>query len=166
MAHDLYGESYVSNWDYARKIVTLGMKLPFYKVSSFLTPNGCSIDFFSENFGGLQPAPNEVATAGLYAIYEKTPDKIECLYVGESRSSMRDRVYRFVKELHGVSRYDETHPGGRKARKACVDPGDIYVKFFPRSSFPKIDDLRIEYGTLDETCAILLKSRFNKRKKA
>ena len=38
MSVDLYGESYVSNWDYARKIVTLGAKLPFYKVHSFVTP--------------------------------------------------------------------------------------------------------------------------------
>ena len=166
MSVDLYGESYVSNWDYARKIVTLGAKLPFYKVHSFVTSNnGCSVAFFMEGFKFFQPRHSEIDVPGLYAIYEKTWNSLSCLYTGTSNYSMHQRVYRFVKELHDVSRHDEDHPAGKKARLAGVSPDNIYVKFFPQSEFPKVENLRVEYETLDETCAILLKSRFNKRKR-
>jgi hypothetical protein len=166
MATDLYGDTYIDNWDYARKIVTIGINLPFYRVSSFVTPNkGCSIDFFEEGFQFLRPEASKIDCAGLYAIYESTKSNLSCLYTGTSNYSMRQRVYRFVKELHGVSRHDEDHPGGKKARRAGIDPRHIYVKFFPKQEFPKVENLVVDFETLDETCAILLKSRFNTRKK-
>lgn len=162
MATDLYGETYIDNWDYARKIVTLGMKLPFYQVNSIITRNGgCSMALFLEGFGFYQPKFSEFDTAGLYAIYEKTSTSLSCLYTGTSNSSMHRRVYRFVKELRGVSRHDEDHPGAKKARKAGVSPDHIYAKFFPRSMFPVIENGRVDFNTLDETCAIMLKSRYN-----
>ena len=162
MAIDLYGDIYIDNWDYARKIVTMGMNLPFYKVSSFITPNrGCSMALFLDGFRFFQPRHREVDIPGLYAIYEKTSNSLSCLYTGNTNYSMHQRTYRFVKELHGVSRHDEDHPGARKARKAGVSPDHIFVKFFPRSEFPKVKNLRVDYETLDETCAILLKSRYN-----
>lgn len=162
MATDLYGETYVDNWDYARKIVTLGMKLPFYQVSSFVTPNGgCSMALFLEGFNFFQPKYSEIDIPGLYAIYEKTSNSLSCLYTGSSNYSMYQRVYRFVKELHGVSRHDEEHPGAKKARKAGVSSKHIYAKFFPRLMFPRIENVRVDYNTLDETCAILLRSRYN-----
>jgi hypothetical protein len=166
MSVDLYGESYISNWDYARKIVTLGMNLPFYKVHSSVTPNnGCSMALYLEGFNLFQPNHREVDVPGLYAIYEKTWNSLTCLYTGTTGYSMHQRTYRFVKELHGVSRHDEDHPGARKARRAGVTPDNIFVKFFPRSEFPKAENLRVDYETLDETCAILLKSRFNTKRK-
>lgn len=165
MSTDLYGDSYTDNWEYARKIVTLGLKRPFYRVDSIVVGKKCSIAFFEENFGTFQPRYNEIDTAGLYAIYEKTSTSISCLYVGRTGYSMHQRVYRFMKELYGISRHDEDHPAAKKARKAGVEPNNIYVKFFPSSEFPKLNNVRIDYDTLDETCAVLLKSRFNKRKK-
>lgn len=166
MATDLYGDTYIDNWDYARKIVTKGIKLPFYYVSSYTTPNkGCSIAFFEEGYHFLRPDYAQIDCAGLYAIYEKKGQEFSCLYTGSSNYSMRQRVYRFVKELHGVSRHDEDHPGGRKARLTGTDPRSIYVKFFPRREFPKAQNVIVNLDTLDETIAILLKSKFNSRKK-
>lgn len=166
MCVDLYGDTYVDNWEYARKIVTLGMKLPFYKVSSFVTPNnGCSMAFFMDGFHFFQPRYSEIDVPGLYAIYEKTWNSLSCLYTGRTKSSMHNRTYRFTKELHGVSRHDEDHPAGKKARLAGVSPDNIFVKFFPQSEFPRVENLRVDLETLDETCAILLKSRFNVRRK-
>lgn len=166
MAVDLYGDTYVDNWDYARKIVTLGYSRPFYYINSFVTPNrDCSVAFFEEGFGYIQPRTRDIDCPGLYAIYEKLNNNLSCLYTGASNYSMRQRVYRFVKELHGVSRHDEDHPGARKARRAGVSPNNLLVKFFPQSEFPKMENLVVEYETLDEACAILLKSRFNTRKK-
>ena len=166
MATDLYGETYVDNWDYARKIVTLGYSKPFYRVNSVVTSDReCHITFFEEDNTFIQPRPSDIDCAGLYAIYEKTPTSLSCLYTGGSKYSMRQRVYRFVKELHGISRHDESHPGAKKARRAGVNPNNLLVKFFPKDEFPETENLIIEYETLDETCAILLKSRFNTRKK-
>lgn len=162
MSVDLYGDTYVDNWEYARKIVTLGMKLPFYKVHSFVTPNnGCSMTFFMEGFSFFQPRHCEIAVPGLYVLYEKIRNDLSCLYTGGTGNSMHQRTYRFVKELHGVSRPDEDHPAARKARRDGVSPDNIFVKFFPRTMFPRIDNARVDIETLDETCAILLKSRYN-----
>ena len=167
MAIDLYGDIYIDNWDYARKIVTLGYSKPFYRINSFVTPNReCSISFHEEDFNFIQPKYSEIDCPGLYAIYEKTINNMSCLYTGGSNYSMRQRVYRFVKELHGVSRHDENHPGAKKARRAGVNPNNLLVKFFPKSEFPKVENLVVDFETLDETVAIMLKSRFNTRKKA
>lgn len=166
MATDLYGEVYVDNWEYARKIVTLGYSKPFYRIHSVVTPEReCSVWFTEENFGYIQPKNSEIDCPGLYAIYERTMNSLSCLYTGNSNRSMRHRNYRFVKELHGVSRRDEDHPGARKARRAGVSPNNLLVKFFPKSEFPEVENLVVDYETLDETCAILLKSRFNTRKR-
>ncbi len=166
MCVDLYGDTYVGNWEYARKIVTLGMRLPFYKVHSFVTENkGCSMALYLDGFHFFQPRHSEVDVPGLYALYEKTWNSLSCLYTGTSNYSIHQRTYRFVKELHGVSRHDEDHPGARKARRAGVNPDNIFVKFFPKSEFPKVENLRVEYETLDETLANLLKSRFNTKRK-
>ena len=166
MATDLYGETYIDSWDYARKIVTKGMRLPFYQISSFVTPdNGCSIAFFEEGYQFLQPRYQEIDCPGLYAIYEKSKNSLTCIYTGSSKYSMRQRVYRFIKEIRGVSRPDEDHPGAKKARNAGVNPENLYVKFFPRSEFPRITNVKVDYETLDETVAILLKSRFNTKRK-
>ena len=159
MAIDLYGDIYIDNWDYARKIVTLGYSRPFYHINSFVTPNReCSISFLEEGFTFLQPKYSEIDCSGLYAIYEKTANDMSCLYTGASDYSMRQRVYRFVKELHGVSRHDENHPGAKKARRAGVNPNNLLVKFFPKSEFPKVENLVVEYETLDETIAIMLRT--------
>lgn len=166
MAIDLYGDSYTDNWDYARKIVTLGAKLPFFRVSSFLTHDGgCSLTFYLDNNILSQVNGAEFDCPGLYAIFEKKDGKFSCLYTGRSDYSMRQRVYRFMKELHDLSRDDEKHPAGKKARKANIDPNNIYVKFFSRSNFPIMENIKVQYASLDETVAILLKSRFNVRKK-
>ena len=166
MATDLYGESYTDNWDYARKIVTLGAKLPFYKVESSLTSNGCTMTFLTEGNNFSHPKYSEIDCPGLYAIYEKTDKGFSCIYTGASTSSMRHRVYRFIKELYDISRPDENHPGGKKARRAGINPDTLYVKFFPQYEFPNLQNVRINLNTIDETVAILLKSRFNVRKKA
>lgn len=165
MAVDLYGDTYVDNWDYARKIVTLGAKLPFYKVSSLEMPNrGCSMALFLEGFNFFQPRFSEIDVSGIYAIYEKTKVSTTCLYVGSTGYSMHQRVYRFVKELRGLSRDDEEHSAATKARRDGVSPEFIYAKLMPRTIFPKVNNLRVDYKTLDETCAVMLKSRYNVRR--
>lgn len=166
MAIDLYGDTYVDNWDYARKIVTLGTKLPFLRAISFRNDDGgCSLSFYLEDKSLIEVSGSEFDCPGLYAIFEKSNGKFSCLYSGRSDNSMRQRVYRFMKELHGVSREDENHPAGKKARRANINPKSLYVKFFPQSNFPVMENARIQYSFLDETVAILLKSRFNVRKK-
>lgn len=165
MAVDLFGDTYVDNWEYARKVVTLGMNLPFYKVSSVVLPsNGLSIRIFLEGFGTVQPRFSELDVPGLYAIYEKTSRQQSCLYVGATDYSMHQRVYRFVKELHDLSRDDENHPAARKARLDGVTPHNLYVKLFPRTMLPIMENMHVDFMTLDETCAILLKSRYNSRR--
>lgn len=167
MAVDLYGDTYIDNWDYARKIVTKGMNLPFYKVHSHITSRGgCSMSLTSEHFPFLPPDSKTISTGGLYAIYEGNWNNMSCLYVGASLFSMKQRVFRFMKELHGVSRHDEDHPAARKARRDGINPNTIFVKFFPIQLFPSNVNMRVyDVLNLDETCAILLKSRYNKKRK-
>lgn len=164
MAADLYGNVYVDNWEYARKIVTKGVTMPFFKVLSYKTTRGLAMELVQEDFFDEHIETN---AGGLYAIYEKRDNNLTCLYTGSTRRSMRTRVYRFVKELHDVSHKDENHPAAKKARRAGIDPAHIFVKFFPRNYFPVVNNnLIVDLDTLDETCAILLKSRFNKIRKS
>lgn len=164
MATDLYGNSYTDNWDYARKIVTISAQDPFYKLSSFVENEKCSL-LMKEEKTLMYLTSTQLSVPGLYAIFEKKNGVMRCLYCGSSNSSIYYRIYRFVKELRGVSRHDENHPAARKARKAGVDPNNIYLKFFERTRFPTLTNSAINLDTLDETCAILLKSLFNTRKK-
>jgi hypothetical protein len=165
MAVDLYGDTYVDNWDYARKIVTLGMGLPFYKVFSYeLLNDGLGMSLHREGTFFRKADITGVNGGGLYVLYEKTKTQTSCLYVGATEYSMRQRVYRFMKELHDVSRDDEKHPAATKARFHGVTPNCIYAKFMPIRMMPKMKNLRIDFMTLDETCAILLKSRYNVRR--
>lgn len=165
MATDLYGKTYIDNWDYARKIVTLGTKLPFFYIRSYVNDIGCSMSFHIDEKTFDEVSGKEFDCPGLYAIFEKKNGKFSCLYSGRSDNSMRQRVYRFMKELHGVSRDDENHPAGKKARRANINPKNLYVKFFDQSNFPVMENLRVQYSYLDETVAVLLKARFNVRKK-
>lgn len=165
MATDLYGGSYVDSWDYARKIITLGAKLPFYKLVSEDTENGVSLELYIDEFGYFRKNMSDLDVPGFYVIYEKTPNSQTCLYVGSSLSSVSYRIYRYAKELRDKSRKDENHPGAAKARRAGISPDNIYIKYIPMSDLPVVQSDFIDLETLDETLAIMLKSRFNTKRK-
>lgn len=165
MAVDLYGEDYLDVVDYARKVVSKGYSRPFYKIhvnhkTKNVLDEGYEISYVDGN--------NRVSIdeAGIYAIYRKNNEKMECLYVGISFSSMSYRVYRFVKELDGNSRKDESHPAAKKARKNGVRSyDDLYVITLPLYELPKTNmETRFNLERLDEAVAHLLKSKFNKKK--
>lgn len=156
MAKNLFDDEYQSPYEIARKIVTKGYSQPFYKIKSSII-DGVSVSFYDDNDRKVS-----LNQSGLYAIYRQNQESLECLYVGKSDTNISYRVYRFIKELCKKSRKDESHSGGKKARMRGVRLTDkLLVKVV------SIDHLNTEYQNLplDEYAAVLLKSRFNKRKK-
>ena len=163
MAIDLYGDKCVNGWEYARKIVTKGANLPFYKLIVIPGLFSTTVDLQSEDYKFV---PREkLYVPGFYAVYRRTLKTTECLYVGYSAADMHHRLYRFGKEFLDRSREDEDHPAARKIRNAGIPMHELYVKFMPKTDFPECKNARFDLNTLDETLAILLKSRFNERKK-
>jgi hypothetical protein len=156
MAQTLFGDEYTSPYEIARKIVTKGYSEPFYKIRSSII-DGVSVSFHDEADRKVN-----LNRSGLYAIYRQNQEDLECLYVGKSDTNISYRVYRFIKELCRKSRKDESHSGGKKARMKGVRLTDnLLVKVV------SIDHLNSKYQNLplDEYAAVLLKSRFNKRRK-
>jgi hypothetical protein len=160
MKTDLFGTEHLEPRDVARKAITMSSSLPFYKIETYFT----GVTFFDENNNRV----NLNNSYGVYAIYK---DKI-CLYVGETFSSIYYRIYRFQKELKGLSRNDENHPAASKARQdGLKDLDGCLVKFIPHHMFMKkvdeIDpDYKLVYGhfPIDEYVAPLLKAKYNTRK--
>ena len=156
MARTLFGDEYKSPYEIARKIVTKGYSEPFYKIKSSVI-DGISVSFHDDADRRIS-----LNRPGLYAIYRQNQENLECLYVGKSDANVSYRVYRFIKELGKKSRKDESHPAGKKARMKGVRLTDnLLVKVV---DIEHLDDKHRKLP-LDEYAAVLLKSRFNKRKK-
>lgn len=160
MPKDLYGDEYLTNWDYARKIVTKGAKLPFYNF--YINSNGRSVYLYCIDENGQQVKQSMFDRGGLYAIYQKNKTDIECLYVGFTSRSAYYRIYRFAKELLGLSRDDEDHVAARLARQDGINPDSLLVKFLPAEELPNVD-YRSNITNIDETVAILLNAKYNTR---
>lgn len=160
MMCDLYGDIHYEPRDVARKAITMGLQLPFYSIETYWS----GVQFFDEN-------KNQVSLANKYGLYAIYKDNV-CLYVGQTFSSIYYRIYRFQKELLGLSRHDENHPAAAKARIDGLD--DLHgckIKYIPHSKIleevDKVDPMyRKVYGhfPLDEYAAPLLKAKYNTRK--
>ena len=157
MAIDLFGDHFVDGREYAKKIVSKAISLPFYKIKKHPDYN---IEYFH---GDEKVHLNE---PGLYAIYRKVDGKMEALYNGISAQPVNQRVYRFIKELDGRSRKDETHPGAKKARLHGIKSSDdLYVKVLYYKDFPIVQNAIFPLVALDEYIAPILGSKFNKKVK-
>lgn len=107
---------------------------------------------------------------GIYVIYYKDSfNQLVPAYAGQSDGHIRYRVYRFVKELAGKSRPDETHPGARLLRRLGImkHDDDIYVKYITKHERNTVvvnalcDHLRLE--NIDEHIAYISGAIANKR---
>lgn len=160
MTPDLYGTMRLEPRDVARKAITAALNRPFYRIDA----TGSWVTFYDEH-------NNQVNLCNAYGLYALYKDDV-CLYVGETFNSIYSRVYRFQKELRGLSRHDENHPGAKKARMDGLESLDgCKVKFIPHDVFmsdvDKIDpEYRQAYGhlSLDEWAAPLLKSKYNTKR--
>lgn len=156
MPVNLYGETYLTYRDVARKLVTMGIHKPFYKLH-LDDDNNISYTLGNEKVSLNVP--------GFYVIYRKLEDKLEALYAGYSDSTISHRIYRFIKELQGRSRHDENHPAAKKARRHGVKDTDTFlIKAIPRSEVPKFDNFYYEIEKVDECIAHLVKAKFNGRR--
>jgi hypothetical protein len=126
----------------------------------------------------------DVYKTGIYILWRKTGNMLECMYVGQTgkdvinpifpclvpNNTIRNRVYRWFKELLGKSRPTESHPGAKKAREEYgATVNDIwYLKIIPSETIEKVlkDNKVILTKTdqLDEHVAHILKSMCNVRK--
>ncbi len=105
---------------------------------------------------------------GIYVIYRRILNSLECLYVGYTEESFHGRGYRWMKELEGKCREDENHPGAIIARdKYGIKSSDnFYMKIIP---FKAIINIYKKYGCaptvdakqIDEHIAYELKAKCN-----
>ena len=101
------------------------------------------------------------SAAGYYTIFNGPVP----LYTGFSAHSVGNRVYRFFKELAGLSRHDESHSAAKKFR---LNGGKLSWPYQLRTVY--LSDLIEDYGELpsfttlnkiDTRIAIKFKSRYN-----
>jgi hypothetical protein len=160
MYMDLYGEIHEDRSDWARKIITKGYSIPFLKVSMEISGSKNKLLIAGDTSPLYKP--------GIYTIYFPRENNSVCAYVGQTYDTMYYRTYRFLKEIHGVSRHDEDHPGAKRARVHNDIPEFILVKPFPfeHPEFPySWDFIYSRLENIDETIAVSLKSLYNKTKK-
>lgn len=172
MAINLFGETIETAPEYAKRLITAGYAQPAYKIRiksvQYWPFKSIKFDLIDEN-GEIVKNTN---CSGIYTIWEGFPGRDNCLYAGGSVYGLRQRIYRFLKELFGVSRPDETHPAGKKCRHYGINPHNLYVKFLRSEDFPDMknrnlilkDDASIECF-MDQYVAPLLGTRFNKKVK-
>ena len=101
---------------------------------------------------------------GIYAIFRRKFNDVECLYVGCSDCSISYRLYRFIKELEGKSRKDEDHPAAKKARKDGVkSTDDLFARYILKEDIIRSTDPFYHqwYDDIDEYMAYLLDARYN-----
>lgn len=170
MSVDLFGKQVETAPDYAKRIVAAGYAQPTYRIRIkhvyFFPFKGIEFDLIDDR--GIEV--RDTGGSGIYAIWEGYPSRDNCRYVGGSTSDIRHRLYRFVKELFGVSRSDEGHAAGRKCRYHGVDPHNLYVKILHTENFPEMrnpdvvlkNDQRLECF-IDEYVAPLLGAQHNKK---
>ena len=139
------------------------MNMPFYRVRWQMTAVGISFDIWHDDTLERDLTKSMLKGGGLYTIYRKKNDKMECLYVGISFSSMEYRIYRFFKELSGKSRPDEDHPGARKALLDGVKVSDdFYIKIMSLDNLPSMpENGYYVLEKLDQNIAFLLKAKYN-----
>lgn len=160
MLRDVFGDMHYEPRDVARKAITMALHLPFYNIETYWS----GVQFYDEN-------KNQVSLSNKYGLYAIYKDNV-CLYVGQTFSSIYYRIYRFQKELLGLSRHDENHPAASKARlDGLKDLHGCKIKYIPHdivlAEIDKVDgEYRRVYGSfpLDEYAAPLLKARYNTRK--
>lgn len=70
---------------------------------------------------------------GVYVIFRRIVNSLECLYVGYTEESYSYRSYRWIKELEGKSRDDEYHYGAAIARDeyGVKSSDNFYMKIIP-----------------------------------
>jgi hypothetical protein len=156
MPNDLYGETYLSYRDVARKLITIGLSKPFYRL---IIGDDNVISYYSGNKRVSLHFP------GIYAIYrEDTEGNLEALYSGHSNNNIASRIYRFIKELQGRSRPDEAHYAAKKARQNGVRPTDRFmIKVLPKDEIPDFENFYYDIDRVDECIAHLLKTKYNER---
>ena len=152
----LFGEVRLNYTDWAQDLIRKGLEKPFlYFIMS--NPGKQSIIVIDEK-GKRQ----KLNVPGLYAIYQGN----DCLYVGFSGTNVWYRLSRFKKELIGMSRPDENHPGAARAREKGYTTDLLYkVKFIPLDEVitEKFAHLGLDESHVDEYIAPLLNSKFNKK---
>ena len=150
--------------DIAISLLKEGFDTPYIAARrNFENPDVVSIDFYQK---GEHITLGNVR--GIYVIFRRLDNVLECLYVGYTMNNTRQRVYRYFKELEGKSRCDEGHAGAfiAKTRYGVKSADNHYIKVIPWIDIYKtyrkhgcfIPD---ESDHLDEHIAYLLKSKCN-----
>jgi hypothetical protein len=147
--------------NYAKRIVSEGMKSDFYELVSSETSLGVSTSYKVKRnrYISLNLVP------GYYTIYREIDNKLECLYVGKTDQNIHQRINRWAKGIAGKLRHDESHSAATKARNDGVRLTDkLYIKYMDMARVKRIvDDKNILSEPLDEWIAPLLKSKYNER---
>ena len=166
MSVDLYGE-YIFDADYyAKKLIALGAKKPFYRLE--LLPDYIDNRFAVRVYDGENLIPLS-DRKGYYVIYKKNVlYSIEkAIYAGVKNCCMFSCLRRFGIELCNMTELVKTsgeHFGGRKYRLMGGTRDDLYLKFVLDSDIDfQIPDEHVE--TLDEHLANLLDTLCNTRKR-
>ena len=145
---------------HAKSIIARGIQEPFYKIKAYETDKGVSL-FFQDDKGDCV----FLNYSGLYCIYRKLNDKLECLYVGKTDHTIYGRINRWAKGIAGKLRPDESHSAATKARKDGVTLNDeLLIKTIDSNTINSLidnDPLYMYYIHLDEWIAPLLKSKYN-----
>lgn len=132
---NLYNEEIVTASDIAQILLREIDKCPSLKLSSNNPdhPMSFSVEkpsnnlFNTHNDFKLKSIFNK---PGVYCIYKE--DKP--IYLGASDTSIGNRISRFVKEVWGKSRHDESHPAAKK-----------YRNYFGRGNFESLTVRYVEY---------------------
>lgn len=170
MSTNLFGEKYMSNPDYAKKIIQEGFKKPFWKIEYY--PENEGID--NSKVFDIKDENGDVVTlshyGGMYVIYRKIGDTLECHYAGQSYTNLRRRLFRYMVELAGYPGASGGHSGAKKAREDGVRPTDeLLIKILSNDEISKIfekygDDFwHKDTSIIDEYIAKDLKAKYNSR---
>lgn len=146
------------------EILKIGVTKPFHRVTLRIVVDrefrfGLSMTFRE---GGVP-----TYSTGLYAIYAEGPEFDECLYVGESRHCVSQRIRKFFKELADCSHEDEDHAGARRASDNggyTIDSHEYKVKWVSWEEIFRIareKNINTDFRYLDEFVAHHLKSKYN-----
>ena len=165
MATTIFGEHYISNQEYAKKLILAGLKQPTYRIEVDYIDfkvRGIGLSYFCN---GERVSSGLFEKPGIYVLYENYPGADNCLYCGISGNSANNRIRRFMKGLCDCLRHDETHTAGTKARHFGVSFKNIHFKFLAEEDFPDKHDCILDDRYMDEYVASLLNTRFNKKVK-
>jgi len=150
------------------KIVKIGLNMPFQSVDARIV--------LSNENGFLEPrlsitcSPNIPSySTGIYTIYASKDGIDECLYVGESKYCVNQRIRRFFKELTGCTNPNETHPAASKAKRGgySLESHSYKVKWIPWDTIIEIaiaidnkSSANLTYN-LDSAMSYFVKSKYN-----